>query len=207
MKRYNGRIEGEQRIVNVDGKPLAKRYGSEPRRNVDFEWGTDPASPGAIHLATAILADHETGNSALAMQFANTIIAELPEQWSFGSDEVEKWVRLQSGDGVVRVPTDFPSFPNRLKDFQERIQPDELAKRGYPRPDDVRVSRSADSTGEEAYYVYLVFPDRTPEKALAWEKIEPMVSWVQNLIWTETGAQLWPYVRVKRHKELAGSLS
>lgn len=93
-----------------------------------------------------------------------------------------------------------------LNDLRERIKPDELAKQGFPRPKSVRLSRATDSTGEAAFYVYLIFPDNTPDGKLAWKKIEPMVSWVRNLIWTETGAQLWPYVKVKRQKELAGGL-
>jgi hypothetical protein len=94
-----------------------------------------------------------------------------------------------------------------LETLQERIKPDVLARHGFPRPKDVRLSRTKDSTGEDAFYIYLVFPDRTPEEAFAWEKIEPMVSWVRNLILTETGARLWPYVKVKREKELAGGLA
>ena len=90
-----------------------------------------------------------------------------------------------------------------LDSLLERIKPDELAKHGFPRPKDVRLSRGTDSTGEEALYVYLVFPNKTPDEKLAWKKIEPMVSWVRNLIWTETGAQLWPCVKVRRQKELA----
>src|SRR5436309_4114351 len=92
--------------------------------------------------------------------------------------------------------------PNSLDNLREQIKPEELAKHGFPRPKDVRLSRGTDSTGEESFYVYLVFPDKTPDENLAWQKIEPMVSWVRNLIWTETGAQLWPYVKVRRQKEL-----
>lgn len=87
-----------------------------------------------------------------------------------------------------------------LESLRERIKPDELAKHGFPRPKDVLISRDTDSTGEEAFYVYLVFPNKTPDAKLAWKKIEPMVSWVRDLIWTETGALLWPYVRVRRRK-------
>jgi hypothetical protein len=64
-----------------------------------------------------------------------------------------------------------------------------------------------DSVGEDSFYIDLVFPNKTPDKDLAWKKIEPMVSWVRNLIWTETGAQLWPYVNVWREKDLAGGLA
>ncbi|HWY75155.1 MAG TPA: hypothetical protein VN281_06040 [Verrucomicrobiae bacterium] len=94
-----------------------------------------------------------------------------------------------------------------LNDLRERIKPDELAKRGFPRPRDVQLFRGTDSTGEESFYVYLVFPDKTPDKNLAWKKIEPMVSWVRELILTETDHRLWPYVKVGRKKELAGRLA
>jgi len=93
-----------------------------------------------------------------------------------------------------------------LTDLRDRINPDELAKRGFPRPEDVRIWRDTDSGGEEAFHVYLVFPDDTPDQTLAWEKVEQMVAWVRDLIWTETGERLWPYVRVKRQHELAGGL-
>jgi hypothetical protein len=94
-----------------------------------------------------------------------------------------------------------------LDDIRERIRPDELKRQGFPRPKSVLLTKGTDSSGDEAFYVFLVFPNKTPEKALAWKKIEPMVSWVRDLIWTETGERLWPYVKVKRQKELAGGLA
>jgi len=93
-----------------------------------------------------------------------------------------------------------------LDNLRERIKPDALALRGFPRPKKVVLRKRFDSEGEESLYVYLVFPNKTPEKAFAWKKIEPMVSWVQDLILTETGGRPWPYVKVKRQKELPGGL-
>jgi hypothetical protein len=94
-----------------------------------------------------------------------------------------------------------------LNNLRERINPDQLAREGFPRPKKVLLTKGTDSGGDEAFYVFLVFPDKTPEKALAWKRIEPMVSWVRDLIWTETGERVWPYVKVKRQKQLAGGLS
>jgi hypothetical protein len=227
MKEYRGRIEGGRRIVTVDGKPLPKLYPSNLHRNVEFEWGSASglgdslrcASPGEVHLAEAILANL-SGSSfvdPLAGEFATEHISTLGARWMLPSGEIEKWLRLRrsiaestaSGSDSrdpVRVATDFPSFSGRINSFQDRIKPEELVKRGFPRPDDVLVSRNKDSTGDEAFYIYLVFPDKTPDRALAWDKVEPMVSWVQNLVWTETGGLMWPYVKIKRHKELTGSL-
>ena len=234
MKVYRGKIDGRQKIVTVNGRPLAMRYFSNERRNVPFDWGIE--SPGAQHLAEALLTDCAGANPAdfLVQDFAREVVSQLPADWEFKSEEVEKWRRIKCAVGqsvqkaihapsafaesppslVLRSPSDSPNFPvdpskrpSWLAGLRERIKPEELAKQGFPRPKDVRLSRSADSTGEDAYYVYLVFPDKTPEEALAWEKIEPMVSWVRNLIWTETGARLWPYVKVKRQKELTGGVA
>ena len=94
-----------------------------------------------------------------------------------------------------------------LDNLRRKIQPEELARHGFPRPKNVVLTKRLDSTGEEAFYIFLVFSDKTLEKSLAWKRIEPMVSWVRDLIWNETGAQLWPYVKVKREKEMAGGLA
>ena len=78
------------------------------------------------------------------------------------------------------------------------IQPEKLAGQGFPLPSRVSVIFGTDHTGEEAYHVYLVFPDNTPDETLAWDNVKAMVRWVQSQIWKADGEQRWPYVRVKR---------
>jgi len=89
-----------------------------------------------------------------------------------------------------------------LDNIRDQIQPDELTKHGFPRPKRVSLIEGTDSEGEEAFHIYLVFPDDTRDEDLAWNKIEPMVSWVRNFVWEKTGETRWPYVRVKREKEI-----
>ena len=217
MKVYRGKTDSGQKSVTVDSKPLDSLYSPNSPRYSPFDWGTKPASPGAVHLAEAILANltgRKTPNP-LARDFANKQLSMLPlKAWEIDSDLIDNWLRIQgdisrSAQRAVWPSSDadhpsaaseelrlhdFPRFPNWLDELRERIKPDELARQGFPRPKDVRLSQDTDSTGEAAFYVYLVFPDKTPEEALAWDEIEPMVSWVRNLIWTETGARHWPYV-------------
>lgn len=88
------------------------------------------------------------------------------------------------------------------KALEALIQPKQLAKRGFLAPLRVIVDFGTDHAGEEACYVYLVFPDDTNDAALAWDRVKQMVRWVQNRIWTAVGEQRWPYVRVKRESEL-----
>jgi len=236
MKVYRGISDNGRKTVSVDGKPLAALYPSKPRRNVLFDWEIE--SPGARHLAEAILADYagKRAPEPLAKDFEKYLVSRLGASWELKSKEIEMWYKRSQmayrsvqyarplgsvsaeappPAGFLR-PSDFSDFPvdplkqhraDWLDSLRERIKPDELAKLGFPRPKDVQLSRSTDSTGEEAFYVFLVFPDKTPDDALAWKKIEPMVSWVRDLIWTETGERLWPYVKVKRQKELAGGVT
>jgi hypothetical protein len=93
-----------------------------------------------------------------------------------------------------------------LNEIRSRIQPMKFAKQGFPKPKRVSLIEGTDSDGERAFHVYVVFPDNTPDEALAWKKIEPMVSWVRNLVWEATGKEFWPYVNVKREKEILAKL-
>jgi hypothetical protein len=93
-----------------------------------------------------------------------------------------------------------------LDDIRGQLQPGELAKRGFPVPKRISLMEGTDSEGEEAFHIYLVFPDNTPDEELAWNKIEPMVSWVRNLVWEGTGETRWPYIRVKREREIVAAL-
>ncbi|MBI4027036.1 MAG: hypothetical protein HY360_18775 [Verrucomicrobia bacterium] len=90
------------------------------------------------------------------------------------------------------------------KGLAELVQPSQLAEQGFTAPRRVSVIFGVDHTGEEAYHVYLVFPDQTPDSALAWNNVKDMVRWVQERIWKADGEQRWPYVRIKRESEIAG---
>jgi hypothetical protein len=84
----------------------------------------------------------------------------------------------------------------------ELVQPEILAEKGFPVPNRVSVILGTDHTGEEAYHVYLIFADTTPDAAFSWASVKRMVRWVQDQIWKASGEQRWPYVRVKRESEL-----
>ena len=94
-----------------------------------------------------------------------------------------------------------------LNEVSAEIQPDKLQKEGFLRPQRVSIIEGVNSDKERAYYVYLVYSNKTPEAALAWSKIEPMVSWVRKYVWDRTGQNTWPYVKVKREQELPPELA
>src|ERR1700677_1096122 len=93
------------------------------------------------------------------------------------------------------------------KDLEALIQPEKLADQGFLRPERVSVIAGTDHTGEEAFHVFLVYPDDTPDAVLAWNKVKPMVRWVWNEIRQASGEERWPYVRVTRNADLLADLS
>jgi len=101
----------------------------------------------------------------------------------------------------------MPLVNPNLNEVRAEIQPDKLQSKGFPRPQRVSIIEGVNSDREHAYYVYLVYSNRTPEAALSWNQIEPMVSWVRQYVWDHTGQNTWPYVKVKREQELPPELA
>ena len=87
------------------------------------------------------------------------------------------------------------------------IQPEKLASQGFLPPQRVSVIDGTDHSGEAAFHVSLVYPNDTPDAALAWSNVRPMVRWVRNEIRRASGDERWPYVRVTRNSDLLAELS
>ena len=100
----------------------------------------------------------------------------------------------------------MPSVISNTDELAGLIQPAKLAAGGFVSPKRVLVTTGTDHTGDDVYRVYLIFPDGTAERQLAWSKVKPMVQWVQDQIWKANGEQRWPYVRVAREAELPREL-
>ncbi len=92
------------------------------------------------------------------------------------------------------------------KNLEAEISPELLASHGFPKPKKVAVTFAEDHTGSPSYFVYLIFPNATPDSTISWNKIQPMISWVRNVIRREDGERHWPYVQVKREKQMRGEL-
>lgn len=90
--------------------------------------------------------------------------------------------------------------------LRNEIQPAKLAAHGFPRPQRTEVVQGTDSSGETALYVYVVFADNTPEAALAWKEIEPMVRWIHQTARRISDESALIYVKVKRKKDVLREL-
>jgi hypothetical protein len=98
----------------------------------------------------------------------------------------------------------MPTLTANLARLSTLIQPEEIRKQGLLTPDKVLVSSGIDHAGEEALYVYLVFPNRTSDAELAWRRVKPLVAWVHDTLWRADEYRRYPYVRVKRKSEMKG---
>ena len=93
------------------------------------------------------------------------------------------------------------------KNLRDLILPAKLAAQGFLQPLRVSIIDGTDHSGEAAFYVDLVYPDDTPDTALAWSQVKPMVRWVRNEIRRASGEERWPYVRVTRDSDCPAGLS
>jgi hypothetical protein len=92
------------------------------------------------------------------------------------------------------------------KDLEVLISPEVLRGHGFPKPKKVAITFAEDHTGKPSYFVYLVFPNATSDSAISWHKIQPMIAWVRDVIQRKDGERHWPYVQVKREKQMRGEL-
>jgi hypothetical protein len=100
----------------------------------------------------------------------------------------------------------MPTSISNTDELAGLIQPEKLVKAGFVAPKRVLLTAGTDHTGDDAYRVYLVFPDETAPDQLAWSKIKPMVEWVRDRVWKANGEERWPYVRVAREADLPAEL-
>ena len=90
MKTYEGKRTIDGLVVTVDGQPLGEHYDVKQFTRYGFEWTYEGASPQ--QLALAILVDH-LGDEARAIRlsepFMKKVIANLDNDWTLSSDDIE----------------------------------------------------------------------------------------------------------------------
>jgi hypothetical protein len=91
MKTYSGAREFDGLVVQVDGRPLSEHYDVKRFTTWGFEWTYEGESPQ--QLALAILYDHlHDGPRAIALSepFMRTVVADLDNDWTLTSDQVQR---------------------------------------------------------------------------------------------------------------------
>jgi hypothetical protein len=94
MKAYEGRRTIDGLVVTVDGARLGEHYEVKRSTRYGFEWTYEGESPQ--QLALAILYDHLGDRDRairLSEPFMKMVVANLDNDWTLTSDEVEKFVR------------------------------------------------------------------------------------------------------------------
>jgi len=97
MKTYEGKRTIDGVVVTVDGRRLDEHYDVKRFTRYGFEWTYEGESPQ--QLALAILYDH-LGDKERALQlsepFMKAVIANLDNDWTLGSDEVDRFLRAHA---------------------------------------------------------------------------------------------------------------
>jgi hypothetical protein len=97
MSTYEGKRTIDGLVVTVDGKRLDEHYDVKRFTKYGFEWTYEGDSPQ--QLALAILVDH-LGDKDRAIKlsgpFMKKIVANLDNDWTLSSDDVD--VFLRAGD-------------------------------------------------------------------------------------------------------------
>ena len=94
MKIYEGKRSIDGLVVTVDGKPLPEHYEVKQITKRGFEWTYDGVSPQ--QLALAILFDHLGDKDraiALSQSYMKDVVANLDNDWTLTSDDVDAYVR------------------------------------------------------------------------------------------------------------------
>jgi len=94
MKTYEGKRAFDGLLVTVNGEQLPEHTDVKQFTTWGFEWTYEGESPQ--QLALAILYDHlgdKTRAIGLSERFMKRVIAELDNDWTLTSDEVDAAVR------------------------------------------------------------------------------------------------------------------
>ncbi len=89
-----------------------------------------------------------------------------------------------------------------LNELQQMISKEKFVEKGFPAPVRTSILVGSDHSGEEAYYIYVVYPDHTTDEDLDYKKIKPILNWIHETIWGASGAERWPYIRIRRESEM-----
>ena len=98
MKTYEGRREFDGLVVTVNGERLPEHYEVKQFTTWGFEWTYEGESPQ--QLALAILYDHlgdKTRAIGLSERFMQRVIADLDNDWTLTSGDVDKAIREIEG--------------------------------------------------------------------------------------------------------------
>lgn len=88
-----------------------------------------------------------------------------------------------------------------MTELQDLISVEKLQEQGFSKVREVHIDEGLDSTGDPAYFIWVLLDDAATSEDLSWKVIEPMHDAIFQIAWKFSREKIWPYVRVKRVKE------
>jgi hypothetical protein len=98
MSTYEGKRTIDGLVVTVDGKRLDEHYEVKRFTKYGFEWTYEGESPQQLALAILFthLGDKERA-IRLSAPFMKEVIANLDNDWTLGSGEIDAFLRAHAG--------------------------------------------------------------------------------------------------------------
>jgi hypothetical protein len=151
-----------------------------------------------------VLAERQTNIETIkaGTQWRTPIIEHRPGNLASGVKSSRIDERFAFDNVIV-----MPAANLDASELASLVQPERIAAQGFLAPKRVSVVDGTDHSGDEAYYVSLVYASNTPDAALDWFSVKPTVRWVRDEIRRASGEARWPYVRVKREAHLRAGRS
>lgn len=88
-----------------------------------------------------------------------------------------------------------------MTELQDLISVEKLQEQGFSKVREVHIDEGLDSTGDPAYFIWVLMDDAVSSEELSWKALEPMQSTIFRIAWAFSREKIWPFVRVKRVKE------
>ncbi len=88
-----------------------------------------------------------------------------------------------------------------MTELQDLISVEKLQQQGFSKVREVHIDEGLDSTGDPAYFIWVLMDDAVPDTALKWGVLEPMFNHVRQTAWLFSREKIYPYVRVQKVSE------
>lgn len=88
-----------------------------------------------------------------------------------------------------------------MAELQDLISVESLQQQGFPNVREVHIDEGPDSTGDAAYFIWVLLDDDVPAEALKWSSLEPLFNTIWQAAWSFSRERIYPYIRVQKVSE------
>lgn len=88
-----------------------------------------------------------------------------------------------------------------MPELQDLISVEKLQAQGFKNVREVHIDEGHDSTGDPAYFIWVLMDDAVPDAALKWADLEPLDNLIFQTAWQFSRQKIYPHIRVQKVSE------